>query len=62
MRYAIVRGQIVENVIIWDGTSSYAPPEGTILVPINGAPAAPGYIYSDGKFIAPESPADEPAA
>jgi len=62
MRYAIVRNEIVESVIIWDGQSAYSAPEGTTLVPTNGAIVGPGYSYVNGEFVAPAAPAEEPAA
>jgi hypothetical protein len=61
-KWAIVRGDIVENVIIWDGETPYAAPAGTTLIELINKSAAPGHTYVDGDFVAPELPADEPAA
>lgn len=62
MRYAIVRDNIVETVIVWDGQSAYSAPEGTELVASNDLPVAPGYTYVGGEFVAPPAPVEEPAA
>ena len=61
-RWAIVRGETVENTILWDGESAYDAPAGTTVVALGDAVAAPGYSYVNGEFVAPTLPADEPAA
>jgi hypothetical protein len=61
-RWAIVRGETVENTILWDGESAYEAPAGTTVVALGNAVAAPGYSYVNGEFFAPTLPADEPAA
>lgn len=61
-RWAIVRGETVENTIIWDGVSAYQAPAGTQLVELGDAVAAPGYSYVNGQFIAQAEPAEEPVA
>lgn len=61
-RWAIVRGETVENVILWDGESAYQAPAGAELVALGDAVAAPGYSYMNGEFVAPAEPAEEPAA
>lgn len=43
MGYAIVRNNVVENMIAWDGVTPYTPPEGTILV--QSDVAAIGWLY-----------------
>ena len=62
MRYAIIRDSIVETVIVWDGQSAYAAPDGTELVMAGDSPVAPGYSYTGGEFVAPAAPAEEPVA
>ncbi len=47
-RYAVVRDGVVENVVLWDGESDWAPPEGSILV--ETAAAGPGDTYDGAKF------------
>ena len=61
-RWAMVRGETVENTILWDGESAYDAPAGTTVVALGDAVAAPGYSYVNGEFVAPTLPADEPAA
>lgn len=61
-RWAIVRGEAVENVILWDGESVYEAPAGTELVALGDAVAAPGHSYINGEFVAPPPPVEEPAA
>ena len=29
MRYVIIRDGVVENIILWDGSAEWEPPEGT---------------------------------
>lgn len=56
MRYAIVDdiAKVVENVIVWDGTSPYTPPTGTTLVNVDAIPCGPGWIQQpDGSFLPP---------
>jgi hypothetical protein len=54
--YAVVNQQtnIIENVILWDGVSSWTSPENTyvILVP-EGANVAVGWSCIDGVIIDP---------
>lgn len=61
-RWAIVRGETVENTILWDGESAYEAPAGTTVVALGDAVAAPGYSYVNGEFVAPAAPVEEPAA
>lgn len=53
-RYAVVRGSVVENVIIWDGVSKYTPPNGTIL--IANEECGPGWNYNEdeNRFFRPQ--------
>lgn len=58
MKYAIVNNstKVVENVIIWDGTSIYSPPAETTLVNVDNIPCGPGWIQQpDGSFISPQT-------
>lgn len=58
MRYAIVKGGKVVNVILWDGESAY-PVEGE-LVALGDAPCGPDWDYSDGEFTAPFEASETP--
>lgn len=55
MRYAVVRDNVVENVVEWDGESDWIAPEGTVLV--QSEEASPGNSY-DGKTFTPAAPVD----
>jgi hypothetical protein len=53
MRYAQVIDGIVVNVIVWDGTT----PLGLNgeLINVDDVPCGPGWLYTDGVFVAPSS-------
>ena len=56
MRYAIVDDatKVVQNVIVWDGVTTFTPPTGTTLVNVDGIPCGPGWIEQpNGSFIPP---------
>jgi hypothetical protein len=44
MGYAVIKNNVVENMIVWDGVTPYTPPEGTILVASDIAEI--GWIYN----------------
>ena len=53
-RYAIVRNNIVENVVLWDGVTNWGPPSGCDLVDITDLNVGPKYIRNeDGTFSPP---------
>lgn len=56
MNYLVINSEnIVVNTIVWDGETSWTPPEGHIVVPSNGF-ANTGWSYVNGEFISPEQP------
>lgn len=55
MRYAIVNGTDVVNVIVWDGEEEYVPPEGYFVVPAPDEVSV-GWTYVDGEFHSPNIP------
>ena len=55
MRYAIVSGSMVVNVVLWDGAASWAPPEGCEAVAC-GDTVGPGWTYNGSTFSAPVVP------
>lgn len=57
MDYSIVQDGIVVNMVVWDGETEWAPPEGSaaIVVP-EGSGVSIGWAYADGKFTAPPPP------
>jgi hypothetical protein len=57
MNYAIVdnSSNLVTNITLWDGISSWAPPTGSTAVEIpSGQGVGLGWIYSGGIFSAPD--------
>lgn len=50
MRYAIVSGNIVDNVIVWDGNTEYSVPPGQELVHDASNWAECGGHFEDGQF------------
>lgn len=56
MRYLVVRDEIVENIVAWDGVSAWTLPDGTALEPdLQGAHI--GWIkQEDGTFAAQPKP------
>jgi hypothetical protein len=54
--YAIVSGDIVTNVILWDGnTDDWRPPAGSTanLIP-TGEQVGPGYTFNGTSYAPPE--------
>ncbi|WP_156437992.1 hypothetical protein [Burkholderia sp. BDU5] len=52
-QYALVKGGVVENVILWDGESEWCAPEEMALSPIPGnVSVGVGYSF-DGTSYAP---------
>ncbi len=57
MRYAIVIGGIVDNVVIWDGISAWSPPDGSQAVQLDAGQACSiGWTYDGTTFAEPEEP------
>jgi hypothetical protein len=53
-RYAVIDGNNVVNVILWDGDADWSPPEGTQTVELGDTAAVgPGFTYDGNAFIAP---------
>lgn len=55
MNYAVVQDGVVINVIDWDGTAPYAPPEGCDLYEWEG-PVNIGWLWVDGAPVDPNPP------
>ena len=55
MEYAVINSEtnIVENVILWDGVSPWAPPAGCYAEPIGDSGAGIGWSYINGQFVPP---------
>ncbi|WP_322008277.1 hypothetical protein [Paraburkholderia tropica] len=60
--YAIVENGIVVNIVVWDGSASWTPPEGTTAVEVSDKTGAAhiGGTFNNGQFSAP--PEDSPAS
>jgi hypothetical protein len=58
MRWALVVGGVVENIIIWDGdTSRWQPPAGAQVVAVAAGQACSiGWTYDGSTFTEPEEP------
>lgn len=52
MRYAIVSGSQVVNVVLWDGVTPWAAPEGTVAVSC-GDTVGPGWTCNGSIFTPP---------
>lgn len=56
-KHAIIdSNNVVENIILWDGTSEWRPPEGKTLVEVEEIFCGPGWIYENGVFTEPPPP------
>lgn len=54
--YAIIEGDIVVNIVVWDGNANeWQPPEGSIAIEVTDGTGVAylGGSYVDGKFIQP---------
>ncbi|QNB10899.1 hypothetical protein G5S35_04470 [Paraburkholderia tropica] len=60
--YALVKDGIVVNIVVWDGSASWSPPEDTTAVEVTeqSGPAYIGGTYSNGLFSTP--PENSPAS
>jgi hypothetical protein len=55
MNYAVINSEtnIVENVTIWDGVVSWAPPQGCYVQELTNPYAGIGWSFIGGEWIAP---------
>jgi len=52
--YAIIEDGIVVNIVVWDGGTTWSPPDGQTAIAIeDGVEVGIGYSVVDGKFVAP---------
>lgn len=52
--YAVVENGSVINVVVWDGVSEWAPPDGAIAVDIpDDVPVGIGWLYDGSTFSQP---------
>ena len=53
-RYALINNQnIVDNVILWDGTPVWSPPENMICINVEGIHCGIGWAYDGNVFTEP---------
>jgi hypothetical protein len=60
--WALIKDNIVANVVVWDGEATWSPPAGYVCVEtttLNPAPG-PGWTYANGAFAPPPEPEPEP--
>lgn len=44
---------VVDNVIVWDGETTWTPPENMQLINVENTRCGIGWTYENGVFIAP---------
>lgn len=54
-RYAIVQGDDVVNVVLWDGETLYEP-DGELVALADDEAVGPGWTRKKGKWVAPPEP------
>lgn len=61
MRWALVDVDgFVTGVIVWDGETEYAAPDGLTLVNVpEDQPCGTGWTYTDGQWISPPPEPEE---
>jgi hypothetical protein len=56
-RFAVVKNNIVENIIVFDGDPLWEPENGSIFVDVTDVFIGPGFIMNeDGTFSRPPDP------
>ena len=59
-RYALIKNDTVSNVVLWDGSDKWTPPEDVTLVMVDeGWGFGVGDLYIDGVFYRPVPPEPE---
>lgn len=59
-RYAVVnKDNIVDNIIVWDEASQWAPPEGFFIVKVEDVLCDIGWTHDNGVFSNPNPPVEE---
>ena len=55
MNYAVINLQtnVIENTILWDGISQWAPPDGCYVQELTNPHAGIGWSFINGEWIAP---------
>ena len=56
-RYALINNQnIVDNIILWDGSDSWTPPENMTCINVESIECGIGWSYDGTVFTAPPEP------
>lgn len=59
-RYAIINSDnIVQNIILWDESAQWTPPEGTTMVKVEEILCGIGWKYENETFSDPEQTSAE---
>lgn len=54
MRWAIVIGGVVDNLVLWDGSSDWTPPKGSQAIQVSeGQPCGIGWTWDGTSFSEP---------
>lgn len=54
-RYALINNQnIVDNIVLWDGSDSWQPPENMLCINVENIECSIGWIYDGSELTAPE--------
>jgi hypothetical protein len=57
MQWLLVKDETIENIVAWDGSTEWTPPDGHDLVGYDGDPAAViGWGWVDGHLVVPPEP------
>ena len=64
-KYALINNQnIVENIVLWDGSDSWQPPENMTCINVENIECDLSWVYDGSAFTAPEvivvTPTSEP--
>ena len=61
-KYALINKEtnIVDNIIVWDGTNCWIPPDTHTAVNIENTLVGQGFIYDNETFTAPVVTSTEP--
>lgn len=53
-KYALINNQnIVDNIILWDGSDSWQPPQTMTCINVEGLECSIGWVYDGSVFTAP---------
>ena len=64
-KYALISNEnIVDNIVFWDGSDSWQPPENMTCINVEDIDCSIGWVYDGSAFTAPEvvvvTPTSEP--